>query len=159
MDWFVVAFVRPSVVWLASGVTLGAAMSLAPHLVVYRPAHFHMNLLGFVAMMIFGVAYHVLPRFAGRALHAPRLAAAHWWLANTGLGLMVLGFVLRPNGVEPIASAVLGLGGLLSTAGAYAFAWNMWRTLGPARRTATPVSGMPPAPPLTRPRPLPVVGE
>lgn len=163
MEWFVIAFVRASVVWLASGVTLGVAMALAPSLVVYRPAHFHMNLLGFVAMMIFGVAYHVLPRFAGRPLHAPRLAAAHWWLANAGLGLMVLGFALRPNGVEPLGSTLLGLGGLLSTAGAYAFGWNVWRSLGPARRlrNASLAAGpaAPPAPPSTRRRPLPVAGE
>ncbi|HEU4647511.1 MAG TPA: hypothetical protein VFS33_00520 [Gemmatimonadales bacterium] len=159
MDWFVVAFVRASVVWLASGVSLGAAMALAPRLVVYRPTHFHMNLLGFVAMMIFGVAYHVLPRFAGRPLHAPRLAAAHWWLANAGLGSMVLGFALRPNGVEPLGSAVLGLGGLLSTVGAYAFAWNVWRTLGRAPGKATPAPARPPAAPLAHRRPLPVVGE
>jgi cbb3-type cytochrome oxidase subunit 1 len=53
------------------------AMAVHPAWAVYRTAHLHMNLLGFVAMMIFGVAYHVIPRFTGHSLHSRRLAAVH----------------------------------------------------------------------------------
>ena len=48
----------------------------------YYPAHVHMNMLGFVTMMIYGVAYHVIPRFIGKPLHARRLAAWHWWASQ-----------------------------------------------------------------------------
>ncbi len=133
MDWFVRAFVRASVSWLAGGVTLGVAMAAAPAAALpYRPAHMHMNLLGFVAMMIFGVAYHVIPRFAGAPLRSRRLAAAHWWAANAGLAAMVAGFGLRASGWSSfvVATAVLAAGGALSALGAYAFAWNIWRTVG-----------------------------
>jgi len=106
-------------------------MAIRPAWVVYRPAHIHINVLGFVAMMIFGVGYHVLPRIAGHALVWPRLAAAHWWLANTGLALFAAGFMLRPHGIAA-ASLALGAGAALSAAGAYAFAWNIWRTLSAA---------------------------
>ena len=138
MDWFVRAFLKASVSWLALGVTLGVAMAAHPAWTVFRPAHMHMNLLGFVAMMIFGVAYHVVPRFSGAPLHDRRIAAAHWWVANTGLVLMVLGFVLRVSGAEwlAIATPVLATGGVLSALGAYAFAWNIWRTLGAAEAAA-----------------------
>ena len=131
MEWFVRAFIKGSVVWLALGVTLGLAMAVHPAWIAWRPAHLHMNLLGFVAMMIFGVAYHVLPRFSGRPLHDRRLAGVHWWLANAGLAGMVAGFVLRPESRS--ASAVLLAGGALLSAGsAYLFAYNIWRTVGPA---------------------------
>ena len=64
MDWFTKAFIKASLVWLALGVTAGVAMAIHAPWVIYRPAHLHMNLLGFVAMMIFGVAYHIMPRLS-----------------------------------------------------------------------------------------------
>jgi hypothetical protein len=128
MEWFVKAFIKASVHWLACGVTLGVAMAVRPPWAVYRLAHLHMLLLGFVAMMIFGVAYHVIPRFSGHALHSRRAAAAHWWASNAGLALMALGFVLRVHGVAG-APWFLALGGVASAAGAYTFAWVVWRTV------------------------------
>ena len=38
--------------------------------VQWRLAHTHLNLAGFVIMTIFGIAYHILPRFAGKPLHS-----------------------------------------------------------------------------------------
>ncbi len=137
MDWFVKAFIKASVTWLSLGITLGLAIAVHPAWILYRPAHLHMNLLGFVAMMIFGVAYHVMPRFTGHPLHSVRLASAHWWVANLGLALMVAGFLLRPHAV--IGIPLIATGGVLSVAGGYAFAYNIWRTLdgAPAKTTAT----------------------
>ena len=126
------AFLRASVLWLALGTTLGALMAAFPRLVIYRPVHLHMNLLGFVAMMIFGVGYHVIPRFAGHPLRSERLAAIHWWLANAGLATFATGLALLPQ--EPrLGRVAAAAGGITSALGAYAFAWNVWRTLdGPA---------------------------
>jgi cbb3-type cytochrome oxidase subunit 1 len=124
----VVLFVRASLAWLVAGVTLGLGMALAPSLIAYRAAHIHMLLLGFVTGMIFGVGYHVFPRFAARALHNPRLVMPHWWLANIGVGAMAAGFVLRAEGAAG-AAALLGGGGSAAAAGAYLFAYNVWRTL------------------------------
>lgn len=138
MDWFARRFLKSSLAWLGAGVTLGVAMAIRPALIVYRPAHMHINLLGFVAMMIFGVAYHVIPRFTGHTLHDRRLAGIHWWAANAGLALFVLGFIARPN-VPAVAPALLAAGGLASAAGAYLFIYNLWRTIdGPSDRAAGP---------------------
>lgn len=128
MEWFVRRFIKASLAWLALGVTLGVAMAAHPAWTVYRLAHVHMVLLGFVTMMIYGVAYHVIPRFSGFALHARPLAGWHWWGSNAGLALMATGFVLRARGV-PVATTVLAAGGTLSALGAYAFAWIVWRTI------------------------------
>ncbi|MHB1223129.1 MAG: hypothetical protein ACYC2G_03645 [Gemmatimonadaceae bacterium] len=133
MEWFVKAFVKASLAWLALAVTLGVGMAVHPIWIVYRPAHMHMALLGFVTMMIYGVAYHVIPRFTGFALHSRRAAGAHWWISNAGLTLMVVGFVLRPHGAA-LSTPTLGVGGTLSALGAYTFAYVLWRTMdGPAR--------------------------
>ena len=143
MDWFVRAFLRSALVWLGLGVTLGVAMAIEPAWLVYRPAHLHLNLLGFVTMMIYGVAYHVIPRFTGRPLHWPGLAGTHWWVSNVGLALLVAGFLCRPH-VPTHALHLLGLGGGLSALGAYAFIYNVWRTLGSTVPGGTPSMARPP---------------
>ena len=128
MDWFVKAFLKASVAWLTLGVSLGVAMAARPAWTVHRPAHMHMVLLGFVTMMIYGVAYHVIPRFSGHALHGRQAAAWHWWVSNIGLALMVCGFVLRGTG-HLSGTPVLATGGVLSALGAYTFAYVVWRTI------------------------------
>jgi cbb3-type cytochrome oxidase subunit 1 len=133
MDWFVKAFVKASLVWFGLGATLGVAMAVHPPWSMYRTAHFHLNLLGFVTMMIFGVAYHVIPRFTGNSLHSRRLAGLHWWVANAGLSGLVLGFVVRPSSGAS-AMPLLGIGGGLAAIGAYTFAYNIWRTLDAVRQ-------------------------
>ncbi len=121
MEWFVRAFIKAALLWLSLGVTLGAAMAAHPRWIVYRPAHIHMVLLGFVAMMIFGVAYHVIPRFAGFPLHDRRAAHVHWWISNAGLALMVTGFVVMVRD-QATGTLILSIGGILAATGAYTFA-------------------------------------
>jgi cbb3-type cytochrome oxidase subunit 1 len=101
--------------------------------VLYRPAHMHANLLGFVSMMIFGVAYHVIPRFTGVPLRSERLALVHLVIANLGLGLMVLGWLARAHAFAAWRP-VLVTGGVLSALGAFLFIYNIWRTLDAAAR-------------------------
>jgi cbb3-type cytochrome oxidase subunit 1 len=136
MTWFAKAFLKASLAWLALGVTLGVAMAVHPAWAIYRLAHVHMLLLGFVMMMICGVAYHVVPHFVGFRLHRPDLAEWHWWGANVGLALMASGFVVRVR--APFAGTVLlGTGGILSALGAYTFVYVIWRTLdGPSAMRA-----------------------
>lgn len=144
MDWYVRAFIRSSVSWLTLGVTLGLAMSFWPRLTVYRTAHVHMLLLGFVAMMIFGFGYHVVPRLAGNRLYRPAWAGAHVWLANAGLAGLSFGLAMRVHGVTA-AGWVLATGGALASAGAYAFAVNIALSTRKKRRYpatgAAPVNG------------------
>ncbi len=147
MDRPVIYFLKASLLWLALGVSLGVAMAVHPAWVVYRPVHLHLLLLGFVTMMISGVAYHVFPRFAATPLHAPRLMLVHFGVGNAGLVLVACGFVARAHAVAQ-APIVLGLGGALSATGAYLLAWNLWRTLDHA---AIPPTRLPAA------RPMPVV--
>ncbi len=129
IDWFVTWFLKGSLVWLALTVLLAVAMALDPMLTVYRTAHMHMALLGFVTQMIYGVALHVIPRFFGHPLVHRRLAAAQFWLAQLGLALMVTGFVARINGAVRPAAWTLGIGGSLSAFAALAFVFCLWRTM------------------------------
>jgi cbb3-type cytochrome oxidase subunit 1 len=154
MDWFVRAFLKASLAWLAGGVTLGVAMAAHPVWSVYRVAHEHMNLLGFVTMMIYGVAYHVIPRFTGAPLHSRRLAALHLWASNLGLGAMVVGFMLRASGATSttVSTCLLAAGGMLSAAGAYVFVFNIWNTLNAERAAAAAAQAQALRVPLARAR-------
>jgi cbb3-type cytochrome oxidase subunit 1 len=133
MDSFAKTFIRASLLWFIAGITLGVAMAIHPAWAVYRPAHAHMNLVGFVVGMIFGVGYQILPRFFGHPIHSRGLASAHVWLANVGLSLLVIGFLLAPS-IGPRSVPVTATGGSLWALGAYGFAYNMWRTFDAAER-------------------------
>ena len=140
MDPYVQNFVRASLIWLGVGVLIGVSMAFWPSAaLVYRPAHIHANLLGFVSMMIFGVAYHVMPRFSGNPLRSPAEARWHLVVANVGLTLLVAGWIGRVWLVAP-ALIALRAGAALSAVGAFLFIHNIWRTIGarrPIRQPAT----------------------
>lgn len=136
MESFVRGFIRASLLWLGAGVLIGLSMAFWPGAaLVYRPAHVHANLLGFVSMMIFGVAYHVIPRFTGNPLHLRALAVAHLFVANAGLALLVAGWIARVR--WPLTGMLMvQVGAVTSAVGAFLFIYNLWRTLGenPRRR-------------------------
>jgi cbb3-type cytochrome oxidase subunit 1 len=128
-------FLRSAVVWLLLGLALGLAMALDPgRTPLYRAAHLHALLPGFVLFMIFGVGYHVLPRFSGRSLRWPRLPGVHLALANGGVLLLVAGLLARVHAPPPFPGAAwtafvrlaLPVGGLLYLAGALLFALVTW---------------------------------
>lgn len=118
---------------------MGLVMAFRPGTIAYRPAHVHANLVGFVSMMIFGVAYHIMPRFSGRPLHSPRLAAVHLIIANAGLAVMVAGWIVRVHWA-PIGAALVGAGGVLTAVGTFTFIYNIWRTLDTASVRVTALS-------------------
>ena len=153
MEPFVRRFVRASLAWFGVGVLIGISMAFFPNqALVYRTAHIHANLLGFVSMMIFGVAYHVMPRFSGNALHSRREAAIHLWVANIGLALLVGGWIARVWTAET-GALLLRVGAAVSAAGAFLFIHNLWRTLGGDR--AAPRTAAPTIHPAARPHPVP----
>jgi hypothetical protein len=129
IDWFVKAFLKASLVWFSASILLALAMALFPTLTVYRTAHLHMALLGFVTQMIYGVALHVIPRFFGQPLVHPRLAEWQFWCAQAGLAGLVVGFVARIQGAVTLAAIALPAGGLLSAIAAAFFVVGIWRTM------------------------------
>lgn len=98
-------FVLSSVAYMVTGAFLGLYLLLAGESRDLNWVHAHLNLLGFVSMMIFGVAYHALPRFIGSPLHSDRLAELHLLAANAGLLGMVGGVVFLEGGAVTAAFA------------------------------------------------------
>lgn len=75
--------------------------------VSHRQLHAHSQILGFAALAIMGIAFHVLPRRFGAAAIATGAAAAPRSLQSAVLWLMVAGVVLRNVG-QPFAFFALG---------------------------------------------------
>ena len=89
MDRYTKGFVVASLVYFFLAAVLGIWMGGTDAAGWVRFAHVHFNLLGFMAMMIYGVGYFILPRFNGRTLRWPSWVPIHFFLANIGLIGMV----------------------------------------------------------------------
>lgn len=119
-------FVLMSVIYLALGVLLGLDMAAVPaHAYLIRFVHLHALLLGFMAMMIFGVAYHILPRFNARPVRWPRLIGVHFWLMNLGLPVFLAGHLLRSLTQSPVAHALFLAGACSVAMSLFLFVFNM----------------------------------
>ena len=142
----VIGFIRISLLSLFVGVVMGILIAVGvfrdatnPALII--SAHAHINLLGGVMMLIFGVGYHILPRFSGRPLFSEGIARVQLWLSATGLaGMFVMFFAGGYSSADLLRWGVAPFG-VLYGAGAILFVYNMWRTL----------AGATPAPPPLRP--------
>lgn len=129
MNKTTLGFLFAGLVYLLLGVTLGVLFFIFPETRVLRPVHTHLNLVGFVMFSIFGVGYHILPRFRGNPLHSESLAWWQLWMANIGLvGMLVLlgiGAYQSSDGIR-VGLAVFGTILALSM---YLFVYNMFLTL------------------------------
>jgi hybrid cluster-associated redox disulfide protein len=90
MDNYPRLFIKAGLIYALLGAALGVTIAIDPSLAVrLRFVHIHINLLGFMAMMVAGVAFHVLPRFSARKLPWPEGMKYQFILQNTGLLGMV----------------------------------------------------------------------
>ncbi|MFO7168017.1 MAG: hypothetical protein DIU80_008300 [Chloroflexota bacterium] len=94
MSRLTLRLVRAAFVCLAAGIALGAAFAIDRRLGgALRPLHAELNLWGWVTLLIYGMAYHIVPRFAGQPLRRPRLAEVQSYLAIAGVALAALGWL------------------------------------------------------------------
>ncbi len=81
------------------------------------------------------MAYHMLPRFNGRALRWPRLAHAQSWLAIAGVAMVVAGWGTLLLAL-PFARGLLVAGGVVQAAAAQLFALLIGALLRDTRKHA-----------------------
>ncbi len=122
MDRYTKGFVVASLVYFFLAAVLGIWMGGTDGAGWVKFAHVHFNLLGFMAMMIYGVGYFILPRFNGRTLRWPSWVPIHFFLANIGLIGMVATVPERPSTGFLLFSA-------LSVISAGMFAVNLGATM------------------------------
>ena len=133
MDKYAKVFVKASLIYLATGTILGVLMVLWPdsRFVITR-VHVHILLLGFMAMMIYGVGYHILPRFMGRPVYSQRLGNTQAWLANVTLIGLSISWILEASqgGVWHGLAVLFGAGQGVSI---FLFIINLWKSMMPTQ--------------------------
>jgi hypothetical protein len=132
--------IRAAFLCLALGIGLGLWFALdRASGAVWRPLHAALNLWGWATLLIYGMSYHMLPRFTGRPLRWPRLAEAQSWLAILAVALVGLGWLATRFELSAGRWLLLG-GGTLQFMAALLYALQIGDLLvGPQReKRATP---------------------
>lgn len=130
MERFVKNFIVMSIVYFAIAAIVGVLMLGNPKMLAYKFLHSHMMLLGWVSMMIYGVGYHILPRFVGKLLKSVSMGVAQFWLSNIGLVGMLLFYTLMQYYPEvPAYRSLTVVSGVVEVLAIFLFFYNMMVTL------------------------------
>ncbi len=92
--------------------------------------HAHVGVYGWITLLIFGVAYKLLPSaFANKTrVHSLRMAEVHFWMAMVGLsGLFLFEYLSRFRVSSLYFHAGVIFGAFLLASGVI-FVVNMWKT-------------------------------
>ena len=132
-------FLKTAVVFLLVGLTLGGWMMVRRELFDAFPspylvsAHTHAILVGFVMLMILGVALWLFPRpDKDDVRYQPRVAGLAYWLVTLGTAARVAGELLRQIEAAPWIRWMVVVAGLAQIAGIGAFFHTMWSRIRPA---------------------------
>jgi cbb3-type cytochrome oxidase subunit 1 len=129
MDKFVKGFIIMSIVYLGISAVLGIVMLGNPNVMALKFVHSHLNMLGWVSMMIYGVGYHILPRFMGRPLYSNKIGETQFYLANISLVAMLVFYtvnVYNPDGTYRMLTVLFGA---VQAIAIFLFFYNMLMTL------------------------------
>lgn len=130
MDRFVKNFIGASIVYLFLSTIFGIFMLADPEFLRLKFVHSHLNMLGWVSMMIYGVGYHILPRFVGRRIKSATLGEIQFYIANIGLIGMLFFYTLETyNPGNSLYRALTVTAGILEALSIVIFFYNMIATL------------------------------
>lgn len=126
-------YIKTSILFLLVGLAIGGWMIVQRELLGRYPpqyeisAHTHALFVGFILMMIQGVALWLFPR-PDRAdtQYRPALALAAYWLVTIGTAVRVIGELAR---VRPVAGWVpwaIVMAGMAQIAGLALFFYTIW---------------------------------
>ena len=126
-------YIKTSFVFLIAGVLLGSYVSISQFLLgTYPPrllvtAHVHLLLVGFMLMVVMGVATWMFPRPArDDSRYRPELAEAVYWLMTVATSVRALAEMLAAHVDSTALRVMIALGGVGQAAGVLLFVVNMW---------------------------------
>ena len=131
MDKYAKAFVKSSLIYFGIGVIMGVWMILFPDVrFTLTRVHVHILLLGFMTMMIYGVGYHILPRFMGRPVYSHRLGNIQAWLANITLVGLSTSWIIEAShgGIWRPLAILFGVGQGVAI---FMFIFNLLKSMAP----------------------------
>lgn len=126
-------YIKTAIGFLVAGLGIGGWMILRRELWgVYATAyetsaHTHAIFVGFVMMMILGVALWLFPRPEKTdTRYRPALAEASYWLLTVGTAVRVIGEMLRVSSSALWLRLLVVASGLIQIAGILVFFFTMW---------------------------------
>ena len=126
-------YIKTSFLFLMAGLVLGGYILLAEFVLGRYPprlfvtSHVHLLLVGFMLMMVMGVATWMFPRPAREdTRYRPELAEAVYWLMTLGTGVRAAAELGAGLGAWPVLRLLITLGGLAQLAASALFVLNMW---------------------------------
>jgi cbb3-type cytochrome oxidase subunit 1 len=126
-------YIKTSLVFLIAGLLLGGYLILAEFVLGRYPprlfitAHVHLLLVGFMLMIVMGVATWMFPRAARDAGgYRPGLAEAVYWVMTISTATRAAAELTAPFVASWSVRLLIAAGGLGQLAGAALFVVNMW---------------------------------
>lgn len=139
-------YIKTAIAFLIAGLLIGGWMIVQRELGQRAPsqyevsAHTHTLFVGFVMMMILGVALWLFPRpDKTDSRYRPSLIEAAYWLLTVGTAARTAGELLRPTFTAGFVRWLVVLCGFAQIAGLLVFFYTMWfriRGLGSSAREA-----------------------
>ncbi len=126
-------YIKTSFVFLIAGVLLGSYATVGQLLLGRYPpplviaAHVHLLLVGFMLMIVMGVATWMFPRPArDDPRYRPELAEAVYWVMTGATCVRALAEMLAAYTDSTVLGVLVSLGGLGQAGGVLLFVVNMW---------------------------------
>ena len=126
-------YIKTSLIFLVAGLLLGGYLVVAEFVVGRYPprlfitAHVHLLLVGFMLMIVMGVATWMFPKpAAASARYRPGLAEAVYWIMTLSTALRAAGEVTAPFVASPGLRLLIAAASLGQLLGAALFVLNMW---------------------------------
>jgi cbb3-type cytochrome oxidase subunit 1 len=126
-------YIKTSFAFLLAGLLLGAYIIVGEFLPGTYPsrllitAHVHLLLVGFMLMIVMGVATWMFPRPAREDIrYRPELAEAVYWLMTVATGVRAAAEILGSVSASPALRIAIAVAGLGQVVGALLFVVNMW---------------------------------
>jgi heme/copper-type cytochrome/quinol oxidase subunit 1 len=140
MNPLVRRYLKTGIAFLFTGLALGGVLLARWELAGVYPsptlvsAHAHVILVGFVMMMILGVAQWMFPRPArDDPRYRPQGVEAAYWIITGATVLRFAGEIAREGSAALLVRAIVVAGGLGQIVGLALFFYNLWpriRTVG-----------------------------
>ena len=131
-------YIKTAIAFLAAGLAIGGWMIVRRELIGAYPApyiisaHTHALFVGFVIMMILGVALWLFPRpEKGDERYSPRVANAAYWLLTAATAVRVAGELLRAGADGLWLRLTVAAAGLAQIAGILLFFHTIWTRIRP----------------------------
>lgn len=126
-------YIKTSLLFLVVGLLLGGYLTVAEFVIGRYPprlfitAHVHLLLVGFMLMIVMGVATWMFPKPSREAgWYRPGLAEAVYWVMTISTAARSVAELTAPFAPSPALRLVIAAAGLGQLVGAALFVVNMW---------------------------------